>query len=406
MDRVILHVDMNAYFASVEQKANPLLRGKPLAVVADSRRRSIILTASYEARPFGIKTGMNLWEAKKLCPRLVVVDGNSGKYLDSSSKILSTLESFSHQIEMTSCDEAYLDVTASQKLFGTGGEGIARLIKADIKKVTGLPCSVGVAPNKLLAKMASDRKKPDGLTVVTPETTGEFLKDTPVQDMCGIGHRSREKLNRLGVYTCGELAAKSESWMDHHFGFWGHWLARMAKGRDDAPVARLTDLHTVKSVGHSTTFRANTLDISILKSYLLLLAQKVAVRLRRKGLEGKTIAIYVRYGDFSGTGKQVAKKEPTDDGAEIYEAAARILDSFQPFKLPVRLLGLSVSNLTPHAWQEFLLQSLARRQQANRTMDEINQKFGKFTVKPAGFLFAEKFGVLDAPIPPYMRVEK
>ncbi len=196
MNRVILHVDMNAYFASVEQKSNPLLLGKPLAVVADSRRRAIILTASYEARPFGIKTGMPLWEAKKLCPRLVVVDGNSEKYLDASAKILDTLESFSDQVEMTSCDEAYLDATASQKLFETDGEGIARLIKTKIRKITGLSCSVGVAPNKLLAKMGSDRKKPDGLTVVKPDQIDEFLKDTPVQEMCGIGHRTREKLNR------------------------------------------------------------------------------------------------------------------------------------------------------------------------------------------------------------------
>ncbi len=406
MNRVILHVDMNAYFASIEQKANPLLRGKPLVVVADSRRRSVILTASYEARRFGIKTGMNLWEGKKLCPRLIAVDSNSEKYLDASAKILGVLESYSDQVEMTSCDEAYLDITASQNFFHSDGPGIAARLKVDVRKATGLPCSVGVAPNKVLAKMASDRKKPDGLTVVSEATVDEFLKDTPVQDMCGIGHRTQEKLNKLGIFTCGELSAKSAAWMDHHLGFWGHWLSRMARGRDDIPVSRTTESRIAKSVGHSTTFPANTLDISILKSYLLLLSQKIAVRLRKYGLQGKTVSLYVRYSDFSGSGRQAAKKEFTDDGEEIFNMAARILDSFQPFRLPVRLLGVSVSNVAPRPPQEFLLQSLARKDQANQAMDDINRKYGKFTVKPAGFLFAEKHGVLDAPIPPFIKINR
>lgn len=405
-ERVILHVDMNAYFASVEQKSNPLLRGKPLVVVADSRRRGVILTASYEARAFGIKTGMNLWEGKKLCPHVTVVDGNTDKYLHASAQILEILETFSHQVEMSSCDEAYLDVTASQTLFGTDGAGIGQMVKDKIRREIGLPCSVGVAPNKALAKMGSDRKKPDGLTVVTRDTVAEFMKDAPIQDMCGIGHRMRDKMNAVGIYTCGDLAKASRGWVEHHFGFWGYWLKRLAEGKDDTPVKRINDPETVKSVGHSTTFPADSWDLSILRSYLLLLSEKVACRLRKMNLQGRTVSLYIRYNDFSGFGKQVAKKEPTDDGTEIYKVAEGILKGTLPLVKSVRLFGVSVSSLVENPWQEFLLAPLAKKKSANEAVDTINKKYGRFTVKPAGLLVAEKHGILAPPIPPYMNPRK
>ena len=403
MTRVIIHVDMNAYFASVEQKANPLLRGKPLLVVADSRRRSVVMTASYEARKFGVKTAMNLWEAKKLCPHALVVDGNSDKYLDSTRKILQVLESFSNQIEMSSCDEAYLDVTGSRNYFRSDGEGIGRMLKGKVKAVTGLPCSVGVAPNKLLAKLASDRKKPDGLTVIRPEDVESFLADTPIEELCGIGDRLKNHLNRLGIKTCGQLGAMNQGFLENYFGVWGYWLKRMGQGKDDSPVKVITEREDAKSVGHSMTFPKDASDNDILKSYLLLLSEKVGCRMRENHYQGRTVSLYVRYKDFNGAGRQKAIKSPIDDGYEIYRVALSILEQFKPFPRPVRLLGVSVSSLIRAQWQEYLIEAMARRRELNQVYDGVNRKFGPFTLKPASLLHAERLGILDAPVPPSLR---
>ena len=403
MNRVIIHVDMNAYFASIEQKANPLLRGKPLLVVADSRRRSVVMTSSYEARKFGVKTGMNLWEAKKLCPQAIAVDGNSDKYLDSTRKILQVLESFSSQVEMFSCDEAYLDVTGSLKCFHADGAGLGRMLKEKVKAVTGLACSVGVAPNKLLAKLASDRKKPDGLTVIPPEEVESFLADTPIEELCGIGDRLKGHLNRLGVTTCKQLGEMDQGFLENYFGVWGYWLKRMGQGRDDSPVKLLGDEEDAKSVGHSTTFPKDTPDDDIIKSYLLLLSEKVASRMRDHHYQGRTVSLYVRYKDFSGAGKQKAVQNHIDDGYEIYRIALSILHQFRPLPQPDRLLGVSVSSLIRTQWQEFLIDSMTLRRELNGVCDAMNHKFGQFTLKPASLLHAEKHGILVAPVPPSLR---
>lgn len=402
MSNIIFHVDMNAYFASVEQKANPLLRGKPILVVADSRRRSVVMTASYEARPFGVKTGMNLYEAKKLCPHAIVIDGNSGKYLDSTAKILETLESFSNQVEMISCDEAYLDVTASQKYFGMDGEGIAKLLKAKIKAAVGLPCSIGIAPNKSLAKLASEKQKPDGLTVIRPEDVERVLAETPVEAMCGVGESAKSKLHQIRIETCKQLGEADLELLQHHFGFWGYWLKRLGQGKDNSPVKKLTDAEQVKSVGHSTTFPRDTDNPEILKSYLLWLSEKVARRLRKGGYCGSTVSLTIRYNDFATFSRQQSRKELTDDGREIYQTAWRIFEErVLPLDQPVRLLGVSVSSLLPHPWQEYLFAAMARREKLNAVTDQINAKFGSFTLEPASLILAERFGILDAPIPPY-----
>ncbi len=401
--RIVIHVDMNAYFASIEQKANPLLRGKPLLVVADSKRRSVVMTSSYEARKFGVKTGMNLWEARKLCPHAIAVDGNSDKYLDSTRKILQVLESFSNQVEMSSCDEAYLDVTGSLKCFSTDGAGIGMLLKNKVKAATGLPCSVGVTPNKLLSKLASERKKPDGLTVILPEEVTGFLAEIPVEDLCGIGSRLKEKLNGLGVKNCRQLGEMDQGFMENYFGVWGYWLKRMGQGKDDSPVKDIQFQEDAKSVGHSMTFPKDTPSDDLIKSYLLLLCEKVACRMREHHYQGRTVSLYVRYKDFSGAGKQKAVKSPLDDGYEIYRTALNILDQFRPLREPVRLLGVSVSSLVKTQWQEYLFQAMAKRRDALGVNDEINRKFGAFTLKPAILLQAQKHGILEAPIPPSMR---
>ena len=399
MNRVIFHVDMNAFFASVEQKSNPLLRGKPVLVVADSRRRSVVMTSSYEARAFGVKTGMNLYEARQLCPQALVVDGNSAKYMDSTAKIMEALESFTDRFEMTSCDEAYLDVTGSLKCFGTDARGLAERVKARIRGVTGLPCSVGVAPNKLLAKLGSDMHKPDGLTVIDSENVEDVMARTPAQDLCGIGRKLKVRLQELGIRTCKELGDADIGKLCHYFGFWAYHLKRMGQGRDDSPVRRPGEEADERSMGHSTTFPEDTSDMDVLRSYLLFLSEKVASRMRKRGLEGRSVSLVIRYKDFTTFSRERRGRAFTDDGFEIYQAALRILRSVE-LEQPVRLLGVTVSSLVPARWEEFLFEAMGRKKKVNRAADGINRKFGRSTVKPAGQILAERHGLLEPPIPP------
>lgn len=401
--RTIIHVDMNAYFASIEQKSNPFLRGKPIVVVADSRRRSVVMTSSYEARVFGVKTGMNLYEARQLCPHVVAVDGNSDKYLDSTRKIIDILESFTDQFEMFSCDEAFLDVTGSLNYFKTDGQGIGELIHQKVMEDMELPCSVGVAPNKLLAKLASERKKPNGITVIRSQQVQEFLVDTPVEELCGIGAHLKLKLNQLGVSTCKQLGEMDVQFLRHHFGFWGHWLKRMGQGKDDSPVKKHTEEELVKSVGHSMTFPHDTEELELIQSYLLLLCEKVAARIRKGGFQGKTISLYIRYTDFTGFSRQKTMSEECDDGYEIYKTALGILELTKPFAQAIRLLGVSVSSLIFNPWQEYLFEAMKNRRMINQMIDHLNKKFGAFTLKPASLIYAEKEGILAAPIPPSLR---
>ncbi|HNF60063.1 MAG TPA: DNA polymerase IV, partial [Elusimicrobiota bacterium] len=297
--RVVLHLDMNAFFASVEQRENPALRGKPVVVVGGLGRRGIVLTASYEARPYGIKTGMLLYQAQALCPTLVPVAGDFRKYVEASKKLFPVLERFTEKVEMTSCDEAFLDVTEARRPpdWDRARDTAARL-QREVAEELSLPCSIGVAPNKLLAKLASEMKKPRGLTVIRPPEVEALLADLPVDALCGIGPRMKKNLAALGVRTCGQLGAMDFETLYPRFGVWGHWLKRMGRGEDDAPVARVDAVDTVKSVGHATTFPANTRDPEVLRAYVMYLSEKVAARLRRYGLAGREVALTVRDADF------------------------------------------------------------------------------------------------------------
>ncbi|MBI2118454.1 MAG: DNA polymerase IV [Elusimicrobia bacterium] len=399
-NRVILHVDMNAFFASIEQKANPFLREKPVLVVADSRRRSVVMTASYPARKFGVKTGMNLYEAKKFCPQAIVVEGNAEKYLDSTRKLVNILESFTDQVEIFSCDEAFLDVTHSLKFFAKDGVSLAKMVQEKIKTLLGLSSSIGVAPNKLLAKLASEKKKPNGLTVILPEEIEKILAETPVDELCGIGDKIKRKLNQLGIRSCKDLGDMELGKLQNYFGFWGNILKRMGQGKDESRVRRITEQETVKSIGHSTTFPKDTANMEILQSFLRLLSEKVAVRLRKGRYQGLTVVLTLRYKDFTTFTRQVQRKEPTDDGYEIFATSLVILKKTQPFLQPIRLLGISVSSLIRETSQGFLFETMRQRKKVNSAMDEINQKFGFFSLKPLRLNYAQQFGILDPPIPP------
>lgn len=234
--RTILHIDMNAFFAAVEQQSDPALRDKPVAVIG-SGARTIITTCSYEARAFGVKTGMTVYEAKRLCPTLIMVVGNNRKYTDTSTGIINIFRDYTPLVEVFSIDEAFLDVSGCLKIFGSAIR-ISMLIKACIYQKYGLTCSVGIAPNKLLAKLASDMQKPDGLTIIAPDKISETLEELPIEELCGIGSKTQQKLNMLGITTCGQLGRFPVKTLKKRFGIIGERLQRMGLGLDDTLSSR------------------------------------------------------------------------------------------------------------------------------------------------------------------------
>lgn len=400
MSRVVLHVDMDAYFASVEQKANPRLRGKPVVVVGDLNRRSIVLTASYEARVFGIRTGNLYWEARRLCPAVIAVIGDPRKYAALSARLMEILEAFSDQVEVVSVDEAYLDVTGSLRLFQADGEKMARLVQERIDEALGLPASVGAAPNKILAKLAAGMRKPHGVFEIKPAAALGLLENLPVSELCGIGPRLTESLKVMGISTCGQLSAASLQRLQERFGVYGVWMRNWCRGQDDSPVRSSGESEPVKSVGHSTTLPRNTEDPEIIAAFFLMLSDKVAARLRRGGFMGRTVTATARTDDFKTVSRSVTLSEPHADGSEIYRVAMDIFNKrLRPCR-PVRLLGVSVSQLVSTEGAFFLLECLEKTRRLTGVLDEVNAKYGARALRRAQVLQAERFGFLEPPIPP------
>ena len=270
MPRAILHVDMDAFFASVEQRVNPALRGRPVAVCG-ANARTVILTASYEARAYGVKTGMMLHEAKALCPGLILVPGDHARYTDICRQLVAICRDYTPAVELFSVDEAFLDVTDSLALFG-GAEAIARAIKARVRGELGLTASVGIAPNKLLAKLASGLNKPDGLVMVAPPDVPALLERLPVQELCGIGPALTRQLAELGIATCGALGRAPLYLLTARFGVIGRTLSAMGRGEDDAPLVPIEAEPEAKSVGHSMTLERDVRTPAELERTLLQLS--------------------------------------------------------------------------------------------------------------------------------------
>jgi len=376
--RTILHIDANAFFASVEQQANPELRGKPIAVVG-GHGRTVITTSSYEARAKGVKTGMAIWEGKRTCPDLIIVVGDNRKYTYTSTKINEIFRDYTPEVEAFSIDESWLDVTYSLGIFGSA-ETIAYLIKARIRHSFGITCSIGIAPNKLLAKLASDLRKPDGLVVITPEDVSRVLERMPIKELCGIGKKMERHLNMMSIYTCGELGRCDEARLTRKFGIIGKRLKEMGQGIDHSPVIQYGEEGDVKSVGHSRTLERDIDDPVEIRRFLLQLSEMVGSRARRYGVSGKTIHLYVRYADFfSSWGKQTTLKNYINQSDDIYKAAISILSTVE-LEQPVRLLGISLSNLKHQAEQLPLFAEDRRKLEATKAMDAVNQRFGDMVV--------------------------
>jgi len=339
--RAILHVDLDAFFAAVEQRDRPELRGKPVIVGGGGPTdRGVVSAASYEARAFGVHSAMPLRTAAALCPGGVFVPVQGAKYQAVSRQVMAILRRFTPQVEPVSIDEAFLDVTGSQALFGDG-ESIGRQIRAAIREEVGLTASVGVATTKLVAKVASDLRKPDALVVVPPGQEADFLAPLPITRLWGVGARTAESLREFGVTTIGDLAALERAVLERRFGKLGAALTARARGVDPDPVS---DRAPAKSIGHEHTFDVDTSDREVIERTLLAMAEGVAGRLRASGVKAATVTVKIRDSSFRTITRQRTLVEPTDLTEPIWRAALELARP-EVRAIRVRLLGVTASNL-------------------------------------------------------------
>lgn len=377
--RDILHIDMNAFFASVEQRADPSLRDRPMAV-AGSEKRGVILSPSYEARAFGVKTGMTYHEARSLCPPIILVPADPAKYSHACKRLIKIWEHYTPAVELFSIDEAFLDVTGCGDLFGDP-VAIAVRIKEQIWREEGLTCSIGIAPNKLLAKLGSDMVKPDGLVLIAPDDVPEVMENLPVKDLCGIGPSLSGQLAYMGVRTCGELGRTPLRYLAARFGALGGRLRDMGRGIDGSAVKAMHDQEReeARSIGHSMTLEQDCADRERLERHILQLSEKVGRRMRRNGYRGRTVSLTLRYADFTTFSRQRRLPRSLCHGPDVFSAAIGIFRDIG-LKQPVRLVGLSVSGLALRSEQVPLFNDERRRAFTSAAMDRINDQYGDFTV--------------------------
>jgi len=385
MERIIFHIDMNAFFASVEQRDNPALRGKPIAVIGP-KKRTVILTPSYEARNYGVKTGMMLEEGLALCPDLILVRAHNQKYMQESEKIIHILQEFTPEVEVFSVDEAFLDMSGCTHLFG-GPLEAGREMKKRIYERVGLTCSIGIAPTKVLAKLASDMQKPDGLVWLKQGEIAKILENMEVDALWGIGSRVKAQLLRMGIQTAGQLAKCPVRRLKSHFGVYGEFLHRMVNGKDDIPVIRLEEEPDAKSIGHTLTVPKDLYTTREMKKYLLQVAEEVGRRMRKGGYTGRTICLILRFTTFETLSQRTSLSTFTCDSKKIYHAATHILSRLDLRGMGVRLVGITVSNL--HRRHRFysLLPGEEKRRRLTEAMDRLNDKYGEWTVTWADLLW-------------------
>jgi len=385
--RTIIHLDLDAFYASVEMLDNPAYRGRPVIVGGDSIR-GVVSAASYEARKFGIHSAMPMARARQLCPDGIFTPVRMARYQEISDSIFAIYQQFTPLMEPLSLDEAFLDVTGSLTLFGTGAE-IAARIKGLVRQQTGLTVSAGVAGNKLVAKIGSDLRKPDGLTIIPAGREREFLAPLPIARLWGVGKVAAAQLALLGVRTIGDLARLELSLLERKFGKQGLWLRQSALGLDDRPVE---PERPTKSVGHEDTFATDLTDPALIHQELLALAGKVGKRLRRLGLAGRTVTLKVKYHDFTLITRAVTLKNPTADHREIFLQVRQLLQKTEVGKRAVRLLGVSLANLEPISRNGQLelfgddRRAREKRGRVNTAMDSIQDRFGGRAIFPGTLL--------------------
>jgi DNA polymerase IV len=381
----ILHVDMDAFYASVEQRDHPELFGRPV-IVGGLAGRGVVCAASYEARRFGVHSAMPISTARRLCPEGIFLPARMTHYVEVSRQIREILLSFTPLVEPLSLDEAFLDVHGCEGLFGPAPE-MARKIKARVRTETGLTASVGAAPNKFLAKLASDHGKPDGLVVVTADRVSEFLTPLPVGRIWGVGAKAEKRLHALGVHTVGQIADLSEQVLADHFGAMGRNIWRLAQGHDDRHVVPDRE---AKSISTETTFAQDIGNRETLRVWLLDLTDHLASRLRQAGLLARTVELKIRSSDFRTRHRAQSLPEATNLTGDLWQAAQEIFARCLTREfLPVRLLGVGATRLTSDCAVQgdlFDAGQRERRQSLDKTIDAIRGQFGSAALRRASML--------------------
>jgi len=379
--RFIVHIDMDAFFASVEKLDNPDLKDKPV-IVGGLGKRGVVATASYEARRYGIKSAMPILKARKLCPDGIYLPPRFERYREISKKIQQILLSHTPKIEPISLDEAFLDLTETVDSFDLAVAKAAK-IQIEIKEKLGLTCSVGVAPNKFLAKLASDMRKPNGFTVIRKEEIEDVLRDLPISRMWGVGRITEKKLNDMGVKTIGELKKIPKSRLKDAFGKQGENLYRLARGIDESPVE---PYHPVKSISQEMTFDEDIKDSEKIKLYIARLSEEVGEALRKKGLRARTVKIKVRFSDFTTITRQLSFDIPTSSTGMIRSLARKLFEEKVAGNKKVRLIGVGVSNLTGKKEGQLYLFPKAEEklEKIDYLLDMIRERFGKNSIRRGG----------------------
>ncbi|UCD76549.1 MAG: DNA polymerase IV [Phycisphaerales bacterium] len=378
-ERAILHVDMDAFYASVEQLDNPELRGKPVLVGG-----GVVTAASYEARKFGCHSAQPIAEAKRLCPQAIIVHGRHQRYHEISQQVFAILHDFTPLVEGLSIDEAFLDVTGSQRLLGDAVT-IARNIKKRILAETGLTASVGVAPNKFLAKIASDLNKPDGLTIITPDDLDTLVADLPIKRMWGVGPVMEDRLARLSIRTFGDLRTIDADLLRQRLGEGAEHLQKLAWGIDDRPVHTG---HGVKSISKESTHFQRLKNPEDVRRQLLIHVERVAERLRHKAMRGRTVTVKIRFGSFQTITRSATLSEVTDRTDLLWMEGRRLFDTWAKREfLPVRLIGFGVSHLEDERGRQIDLfpdEQDQRRRRLDRATDAIRDRFGRDAIHRGG----------------------
>ncbi len=394
MGRVIFLVDMNAFYISCEMSRNPELKGRPAAVAGDpENRRGIILAANYDARKYAVKTTMTVNEARKLCPGIVLVPPDHDFYELKSREVMKLLSEFTPVIQQNSIDEAWLDVTGCGALFGEPVE-MAEKIMNRILNELDLWCSIGISENKFLAKMASEMKKPLGITEVWLKDVPQKIWPLPVGKMYGIGQQTEKKLSELAIFTIGDLARADIKVLRKNFGRYGEEIHRLANGLDFSEVTEFPQ-HDSKSISRSTTLKNDITDLDFARTILLRLAEEVGEEARRQGCKGKTVSIVIKYSDFQSITRQKSIM-PTYLTKDIYNTGAALLEeNWNPHR-PVRLLGIALANITDENARQLSIFDLPgeganyRTERLERAMDEIRLRFGKGKITRAKTLELNK----------------
>lgn len=387
--RVILHVDMDAFYAQVEQLLRPELRGKSVIVGLGDFRRGVVTACSYEARAFGVKAGMPGLEAIRLCPDAIVVRGSMDSYTYFSGKVREVFSDFTPIVEPASIDEAYLDVTGCMRLH-TDAVALAASVKAEMRRRLSLICSVGVSVNKHLAKVASALEKPDGLTTMWPHELRTKLFPLDVSKLYGVGPVATRNLNSLGIYRVGDLAEAPVSLLKTCLGSSADHFKKIANGQDNSPLHTHDNMSSEKSISHSKTFSCDTSDIEYLRSAILHLSDKVVSRMKGRGFLAATVSLKVRFADFTTITRDRSFRQPTDDIRMVYRTACDQLPEDRVKREKVRLLGVRVANLSERRsdGQSMLFNDslCEKHDRAACAVEYVRAKFGKSSIIRAGSL--------------------